>query len=101
MVSNYAAEAAEFLSKPSRAIDFDGRIFLSKLAERFAKCEHFALPEDGRVLGSGIDGVRGMELRLPYKEMTFEYRHSKEKIEAAGAMAMKCGLLSIMTMTLA
>lgn len=73
---NYAAQAQaglrEWAKRANESHVQDAKAVMD-ISEQIGIAVHFALPDNGRILGDGLKGLKGLELRLPYPSITVEY----------------------------
>lgn len=70
---NYAAQAVEALRQSAPALRGGDRIGVIMLAEQIEASVHFALPDFGRIFNDELRGLDGVDLRLPFPQVTLEY----------------------------
>lgn len=75
---NYAAQVMKSLKETHGYVDLSVEEDVANLESMKIMLEgavHFTLPDDGVILGSGLKGIKGEEVRLPYPVITLEYIH--------------------------
>lgn len=82
---NYAAQAQRDLVRWAKANT--GRqpdaVQVRWFADRIGQSVHFSLPDNGELFSDQLRGLRGMDVRLPFPEITVEYAVDPERFVPA------------------
>lgn len=75
---NYAAKAQaglrEFASAVEKTKGYHRDAEMARMmADNITTAQHFAIPDGGLIFDDDMRGIRGVEVRLPYKSVTVEY----------------------------
>ncbi len=76
---NYAAAAVVDLRRTLHIYKPIDRERIVALIAQIERSVHFSVPENGNILDDGWKGLRDSEVRLPFPEITIEYRVSDQK----------------------
>lgn len=71
---NYAVAAAADLKKKLRHFSPVDQTALRDLISRIERSVHFSVPDNGDIFDDGFRGLQGVEVKLPFPEITVEYR---------------------------
>ena len=83
---NYAAQAERALidwannAKSKSPKNSRDSMLVKSLADKISESIHFALPDNGELFEDNLKGISGVNIRLPYPQITIEY-YSTYKFE--------------------
>lgn len=78
---NYAAQACKGISYNANLLDGIGEYKAAKyhrlLEDEIRSSVHFAIEDNGSIFNDGFKGIKGQNIRLPFKSITIEYFANK------------------------
>jgi hypothetical protein len=71
---NYAAQAERgFRELAPMAVNRQTESILCSMADGIKNAVHFSLPDGGKIFDDYLKGIRGIEIHIPFKEITIEF----------------------------
>ena len=76
---NYASAAVAGLKEKLPMFGSSDHQVISALIDQIGRSVHFSVPENGEIFSDGFRGLTGLDVRLPFPEITIGYHVSREE----------------------